>query len=278
MIAVVGVAGFLTDANTNKVNWTLFFIIFGAITLISGIICIFLVPKDTIQPNKNETYIRNIFYGFRPSVIKSNALLYLVLITFAIYSIGIQVFMPYLMVYIQNGLKVVGDNFTVALVIILLTSSIITVVFGLFLDKIGKNKMMIPAILMSVVGCYLMFILDSDMGLYPVMIGGIVLMTGFMISTAVFGAKVRDCTPENEVGLFQGIRMIFLVLIPMVTGPYIGLGVSNIQKITYVNEYSRTVVQPNRFIFLFAGIVMLLAIIPILIIFKKERENADTSK
>ena len=276
MIVVVGVAGFLTV--NDVVNWTLFFVIFGAITLVAGIICIFLIPKDRIVPNKAEPYFKNIFYGFRPSVIKSNALLYVVLITFALYSIGIQVFMPYLMVYIQHGLNIVGDSFTIALVIILLVSSIITVVFGLFMDKIGKNRIMIPALLVTVTGCYLMFILDKSMGMYPVIIGGTVLMTGFMISSAVLGAKVRDYTPENEVGLFQGIRMIFLVLIPMVTGPYIGLGVSYINRIDYVNEYNQTVVQPNQFIFLFAGIVMLLAIIPIIIILKKEKKHEVTTK
>lgn len=276
MIVVVGVAGFLTNDKT--VNWFLFFIIFGSLTLVAGTICIFLIPKDNIVPNKTEPYIKNIFYGFRPSVIKSNGLLYLVLITFALYSIGIQVFMPYLMVYIQHGLNIVGDNFTIALVIILLTSSIITVVFGLFMDKIGKNRIMIPALLVTVTGCYLMFILNKDMGIYPVIIGGTVLMTGFMVSTAVLGAKVRDYTPENEVGLFQGIRMIFLVLIPMVTGPYIGLGVSYINRIDYVNDYKQTVVQPNQFIFLFAGLVMLLAFIPIVIILKKERKKNDSIK
>ena len=276
MIVVVGVNGFLTKEKVT--NWTAFFIIFGVLTLISGIACIFLLPKDTITPNKNEPYIKNIFYGFRPSVIKANPLLYIVLITFAFYSIGIQVFMPYLMVYIQHGLGIVELDFTIALLIILLVSSIITVVFGLFMDKIGKNRIMVPALLVTITGCYLMFIIDKSMGIYPVIIGGTVLMTGFMVSTAVFGAKIRDYTPENEVGLFQGIRMIFLVLIPMVTGPYIGRGVSYINKVTYENDYKQIVVQPNQFIFLFAGLVMLLAIIPIIIIIKKEKNNAVTTK
>ena len=275
MIVVVGVAGVLTDTVTNKVNWTLFFVIFGVLTLLAGTICIFLIPKDTVVANKNETYFKNIFYGFRPTVIKSNSLLYVILLAFMIYSIGIQVFMPYLIVYIQNVLLVVGDTFTIALVAILLIASIITVIFGLFMDRIGKNRIMVPAVLVSIAGCYLMFILDFETGLYPLLISGIVLMTGFMVSTAVFGSKIRDYTPKNEVGLFQGIRMIFLVLLPMVTGPYIGLGVSYIQKTTYTNEYYRVVVQPNRFIFLFAGIVMLLAFIPIYIILKKEKENAS---
>ena len=105
------------------------------------------------------------------------------------------------------------------------------------------------------------------------MIGGTVLMTGYMVGTAILGAKIRDYTPKNEVGLFQGVRMIFFVMIPMVTGPYIGQGVSYINKMEYVNEYGKTVVQPNSFIFLFAAIVIALAVIPTIIMFKKEKDD-----
>ena len=267
MIAVVGLAGALTKDSV--VNWSLFFYIFGGLTTIVGIVCIFLLPKDVCVPNKEEPYIKNIFYGFRPSVIKNNAILYLVLITFAVFSIGIQVFMPYLMVYIQNVLEIKDLNFTITLGVVLITASIVTVVFGLFMDRIGKNKVMLPAIGVAVIGAITFGLVKTQVG---VMICGTILMIGFMVGTAVFGAKIRDYTPEKEVGLFQGVRMIFLVLIPMVTGPYIGMAASYINKTEYVNEYGNTVVAPNQFIFIFAGIVIALAVIPALLVLKKEKD------
>ena len=270
MIAVVGLDGALTAEG--KRNWLVFFLVIGGLTTVVGIISIFLLPKDTVQANKTEPYIKNIFYGFRPKVIKNNPLLYLVLITFMVFSIGIQVFMPYLMVYIDKVLEIKDLNFTITLGVTLILASTITVVFGLFMDKIGKNKIMIPAIIVTVAGAIGMFFVQKNFAMGGVMIAGTIMMSGYMIGTAVLGAKVRDFTPENEVGLFQGVRMIFIVLIPMVTGPYIGRGVSYINAQTYVNEYNQTVIQPNSFIFLFAGLVILLAIIPTLIIIKKERQ------
>ena len=270
MIVVVGLAGFLPKEGY-ATNWTIFFCIIGGLTTIVGIVSVFLLPKDVIEPNKEEPYLKNIFYGFRPSVVKANPILYLVLITFAIFSIGIQVFMPYMMVYIQQVLKIVDMNFTITLGVVLILASIITVVFGLFMDKIGKNKIIIPAICVAVLGGISMFFAKNQVG---VMIAGTVLMSGYMIGTAVLGAKVRDYTPPKEVGLFQGIRMIFLVMIPMVTGPYIGQGVSYINKVEYVNEFGRTVIQPNAFIFLFAGIVLALAVIPTVFVIRKEKQNA----
>ena len=274
MIAVVGLAGALTV--DKHVNWQVFFYIFGGLTSLVGLICIFLIPKENLQPNKDEPYIKNIFYGFRPSVIKNNKMLYIVLSTFAIFSIGIQVFMPYLMVYIQQVLGVVDTDasptFTITLVVVLLTASTITVVFGLFMDRIGKNKVMIPAIGVAVIGAIGMFLVQPGASAQVgVMIAGTVLMTGFMVGTAVFGAKVRDYTPEKEVGLFQGVRMIFLVLIPMVTGPFIGRGVSYINPQYYFNDYGEKTILPNQFVFLFAGIVIALAVLPALYIILKER-------
>lgn len=275
MIAVVGLAGAFPKEGY-ATNWSLFFYIIGGLTTVVGVVSIFLLPKDHIEPNKEEPYVKNIFYGFRPSVIKANPILYMVLVTFALFSIGIQVFMPYLMVYIQQVLLIKDLDFTITLGVVLIVASIITVVFGLFMDKIGKNRIMIPAIGVTVCGGIAMFFVNNQLG---VMLAGTVLMSGYMIGTAVLGAKVRDYTPSKEVGLFQGVRMIFLVMIPMVTGPYIGQGVSYINKVEYVNEFGNTVIQPNAFIFLFAAIVIALAVIPTLFVIRKEKQNAEnTSK
>ncbi len=269
MIAVVGLAGAFPKEGY-ATNWSIFFYIIGGLTTAVGIASIFLLPKDKIEPNKDEPYVKNIFYGFRPSVVKANPILYLVLATFALFSIGIQVFMPYLMVYIQQVLEIKDLDFTITLGVVLIVASIITVVFGLFMDKIGKNRIIIPAIIVTVCGGIAMFFVTGQIG---VMLAGTVLMSGYMIGTAVLGAKVRDYTPKKEVGLFQGIRMIFLVLIPMVTGPYIGQGVSYINKVEYPNEYGRMVVRPNAFIFLFAAIIIALAVIPTIFVIRKEKQN-----
>ena len=272
LIMVVLAGGFLVDDKSNT-HWDIFLYIFGGLTIVAGVVCIFLLPKDIKLPNKEEPYFKNIFYGFRPSVIKQNKMLYIVLIAFMLFNVAIQVFLPYFMVYIQQVLGIQGGDFTVTLGIVLGISCIVTVVFGLFMDKIGKNRIMIPALGVAIIGAIIMFFITKQIG---VIIGGIVLMVGYMVSTAVLGAKIRDYTPENQVGLFQGIRMIFAVLIPMVTGPYIGLGLSQINAHTYTNEYERVVTAPNKFIFLGAVGVLLLAIIPLVFMIlseKKEKEN-----
>ena len=268
MIAVVLLQGMLVRKVSETINdWSLFFYVFGGLTSLVGIVCFFLLPPDVKKPNKEEPYFKNIIYGFRPSVIKENPNLYITLFAFMIFSIGIQVFMPYFMVYIQ---KVLNFDLVMSAGPILGSACVITVVVGVYMDKIGKYKVIFGALGATILGAILLFFFQELGG---VIAGGIILMSGFLLATAVFGAKIRDYTPENEVGLFQGVRMIFAVLIPMVTGPYIGQGASYINGTMYVDDFGQTSIQPNQYIFLFTAIVMLLVFIPIIILLRREKQD-----
>ena len=275
LIMVILVAGFFVDVPVgDPKHWDIFFYIFGGITLVIGIISFFLVPKDVTQPNKEENYFKSIFYGFRPKVVKQNPILYITLIAFMVFNIGLQVFMPYFILYVQNVLHIVDMDFTISLGIVLLGASAITVVFGLFMDKIGKNKIMIPALIVGAVGGLIIFLIPADQGFTKMglIIGGIVLMTGYLVSTAVLGAKVRDYTPVKEVGLFQGVRMIFTVLIPMIIGPLIGRGLCYIGGEPYQNEFEQWVYPPNKWLFFVTGAIFLCAIGPVVWMILKEKK------
>ena len=277
LIAVIVVAGMFVDVKDGSAKrWEIFFYIFGGITLVIGILSFFLAPKDIVKPNKEEPYWKNVFYGFRPKVIKANPILYITLIAFMVFNIGLQVFMPYFILYVQNILGITGDDFTISLGIVLLGASTITVVFGLFMDKIGKNKIMIPALITGAVGGIIITFVPANQGngsIVGLIIGGIILMSGYLISTAVLGAKVRDYTPSKEVGLFQGVRMIFCVLIPMIIGPMvIAEIICRLGGNPYKNEYGVTVYPPNKWLFFVTGVIFALAIIPVIIMIRKERK------
>ena len=276
LIAVIVVAGAFVDVPVgDPKHWDIFFYIFGGITLVIGIISIFLTPKDVCTPNKQDNYWANIIYGFRPKVVKANPILYITLIAFMVFNIGLQVFMPYFILYVQNILGIVDNDFTISLGIVLLGASAITVIFGLFMDKIGKNKIMIPTLIVGAVGGAIIFFIPAMTGVgtqIGLIIGGIILMTGYLISTAVLGAKVRDYTPEKEVGLFQGVRMLFTVLVPMIIGPLIGRGLCYFGGTPYQNEFDQTVYPPNKWLFLVTGIIFALAIIPVIWMIRTEKK------
>ena len=90
------------DENGND-TWHIVFIIIGIAVLISGIVGLFTIKDPVIESKKDEPYFKNIFYGFRPDVIKSNKTLYIILIGFAIFGISLQVYMPYYILYLQHA-------------------------------------------------------------------------------------------------------------------------------------------------------------------------------
>ncbi len=89
------------DPMTQQGRWKEFFTIFGIMVLATGIIS-FVLLKDKKIEKKNVPYFKNLIYGFRPSVIRENPLLYLALCAFCLFSVAVQIFFPYLIIYLQN--------------------------------------------------------------------------------------------------------------------------------------------------------------------------------
>ena len=99
----------------------------------------------------------------------------------------------------------------------------------------------------------------------PVFIGTLVMLCGYLAGMAVFGAMLRDYTPENKAGMFQGQRIIAQVLIPGIIGPAIGAAVLKNAELIQ-NSDGTTSFIPNENIFLaafIAAIVIWLTFIPL---------------
>ena len=97
-------------------------------------------------------------------------------------------------------------------------------------------------------------------------------MSGYMMMSAALGANIRDWTPKDKAGHFQGIRMIFAVLLPMIIGPVIGAEVIRNSDSTYM-ELGQLKTVPTPGIFLAAAAVLLLTAIPVLMLRKSEKKR-----
>ena len=101
MGVVMGIGSF---AQTGAISYKAFFLALGAFVVLCGVIGLFTLEDPEFkapQEEKSSSYWSDLFYGFRPSVIKENSGLYLTLIASALYAIAVQVFFPYMLIYIQ---------------------------------------------------------------------------------------------------------------------------------------------------------------------------------
>lgn len=256
----------LLDPLTQAGEWKKFFFIIGLITILSGILGIFLIPKEKPHPSK-DSWIENILYGFRPSTIRSQKKLYFALLILLVVSIAAQVYMPYLLIYLQNYLQF--TNYVPMLAIVLLGSAVITILGGRLADRHGKMQMFPFYFILAVIGLLLMFFSRSYLF---TTIAALVFMSGSLLLTTLAGAWVKDEIPEHMAGRFQGVRMIFAVLLPMLIGPFVGSMVIHNSGKSYV-ELGVEKQVPSPEIFLAAAIILLFVIIPWIVYKKNDREK-----
>ncbi len=258
LLAVFG--GFMGFDLSKAASWTTIFIIIGVVVLLIGILGIFLIQDPTVNTLENAHYFKNIFYGFSPKVVKNNPVLYLTLLAFAVFGISIQIFMPYLILYYTVSLQM--DNYVLIMAPAIVLASVITALYGRYYDKRGFTAAIIPSMVLLLGGYAVLFVFRS---VAPVFIGSLLMMTGYLTGTAVFGAMLRDHTPANKAGMFQGLRIVGQVLIPGIIGPAIGAAVLK-NAATIVNDDGTTSFIPNQNIFLAAGIAALAVFIVLFLI------------
>ncbi|MBQ4254517.1 MAG: MFS transporter [Bacilli bacterium] len=254
------------SANSVAQSWLIFFLIFGALTTVVGILCFFLMPKDKLEPKRNDNYFKSIVRGFTPKSIKSHPDFYIALIAFLFFNTAVNSFMPYYLVYFTSTIALA--NFYPAMAIILGGSMVVCVIFGFFMDRIGKLKLLIPGVVAMGLGALLLFFAQAEW--WPAVLSATLMMTGYLIGTAVLGATIRDETDTESIGALQGVRMVFAVLIPMLVGSNISLAVFSDQT----TSATGSVLYPDRNMFLVTAIAASLAVIPsVILIVKKIRDR-----
>ena len=255
----------LFDGLTQQGRWKEFFNIFGFAVTGVGLLSLVLVKDEPGLEPRKDSYFKNLLYGLRPSVMRENPELYLSFAAFCVFSVAVQVFFPYLIIYIQNYLGI--TDYAIVLGVVLILASAVSVVSGRYIDRLGKLRFAVPAVAIMLAGLAGMYFARSQAG---VMAAGTVMMGGYMMVSAALGANIRDWTPEGKVGHFQGIRMIFAVMLPMVIGPAIGAAVIKGSDSTYI-ELGQVKTVPTPGIYLAAAAVLLLVFIPIFLLKKKEK-------
>ena len=216
--------------------------------------------------------MRDIFYGFRPSVVKSNPSLYLTLVAVLIYGIACQIFMPYLIIYMKTYLSFDVIEYSVVFGLAILLGALINLYLTRLSDRMNKVKLLYAASGIMSVGLFMMYFFrfdDHTLTLVAFGVAGFVMIVGYIFVSALCGSTVRDYTPEDAVGRLQGVRMVFSVLIPMLIGPWIGNSINAAvgAKLPDAGADAMTTEYiPAPEIFLAAAITMLLifAVIPVL--------------
>ena len=273
LVAILVVFGGFMGFDLNQADsWTAIFGIIGTVVLVIGVAGFFLIRDVPIRTEDNQNYFANIFYGFRPKVVGQNPVFYMTLAAYAVFGIAIQIFMPYLILYYNVSLGM--DNYVLIMAPAIILAAVFTAFYGRVYDKMGFVRAVVPALMLLMAGFVVLYLFKNTALVFA---GSLLMMCGYLAGMAVFGAMLRDHTPENRAGMFQGLRIVGQVLIPGIIGPAIGAWVLRNAE-TVVNDDGTTSFIPNENIFLAALIAAVLiwaVLIPMVRMLKKEASHAD---
>jgi MFS family permease len=263
------------DGITQRGDWALFYMLIGGLVSLGGLLGLFLLKdKPGLAMEKTD-----LLYGFRPGVIKANKQLYRMLVLMGIYCTAQQVFFPYMIIYLEYYLGI--RDYAVLLGAVLTLAAAASILGGRLVDKYGKRRFFYLSGAIFTAGLVLVYLhgvfLKEAGGLPLLGVFAVIMLGGSLLLSLVINAAVRDYTPEAQRGHFNGIRMIFFVLIPMVAGPFIGARIIKSGPV-YLDEFGAAQIIPNAGIFLGAALVALLMFVPMAVVVRQMKAEQAGEK
>lgn len=274
LLFVFGSSYFVDESNFTR--WQIIYCALGLIVLIAGVLGFFLLEDSKKLTKNTHGYWKNLILGFRLSTIKKHAKLYLVLAAFFILCLATEISLPYLFIYLHYDQSLLIANHTVFILvaIALVIASVVSILYGHALDRFGANRFLTPAVIVTFIGLFLLALplfSGALANLFIVFIGILLFLSGDFMVSAHIGNLYRDETPRGSVGVFQGIRVIGTVLLPVTLGAWLGAIIID-NTYTFI-ELGEAQPVPTPWIFLVSAFVLLLIFIPVFFLKKLEKKE-----
>lgn len=97
---------------------------------------------------------------------------------------------------------------------------------------------------------------------WPLLIGVFIVGTGYVVFLQTISVWGKELYPEETKGQFEGIRILFFVLIPMVVAPLLSNPIIK-KSGEIVNEYGLTEYLPTEVLFKWAAVISLITFVPL---------------
>ena len=266
-----------------------FFTVMGLIVIAIGILSIFIMKDaEDLKANKEGSFWQQFAKAFNFKEFFKKKELIAVNVTVAIFFIAFNVYFVHIgNLFIYNYGFTAGDAGVIQGI-----GLIIALLFTIpAINLINKNKsplLLAFAVLVDIIGLVILFLFAADsnpaalisVNNIPLFIGIILVGLGYVLLMQTTMVWCKKLYPENARGQFEGIRIIFFVLIPMVFGPMIADPI--IEKygfdclINYGTDTDPAFLAgkaPTEILFLVSAILVVFTFIPLFIARKHHNER-----
>lgn len=277
------VGGMLVGKND---NYMLLFVVMGVFVIVFGLISMFsLNKKDDVTPSVRGSFWKQFVSVFNFKKFFQLKELVWVNIGVAIFFIGFNVYFAYIGNYIIYYLGYTADMMGIIEAVPLVLAMLTAIPIGVLINKNKHPYIALASILINIAGLMILFPVkaanvDASRIFNPVLWLGIFVVgvgyVGILQTTKVW---TKQLYPADAKGQFEGIWILFFVLIPMIGGSLIGQAVVKTSGEQFLNETSGLMEYiPNGNVFLVGAVVIVLSVIPFLLAAKYHKQRAKAEE
>lgn len=268
--------GLLVGADDNYMR--LFTVIGGSVILL-GIVSLFgMKDVDSLKPSIKGSFSEQFFSIFNIKNYLQHRELVFVNLMLAVYFISFNVYFSHLGNFMIYYLGFTADTMGLIEGVGLIVAMFVTIP-AIKLIKADRSSLLIfVAIILNSIGLLAIGLFVSPTNVDPstiwnpnLMAGMLFVGVGYILFLQTITVWSKRLYPENSRGQFEGIRIVFYVLIPMVIAPLISNPVIK-NSGEFVDEYGFTEYLPTNAVFIAGLIVLLVTLIPLYFADRKHKK------
>ena len=256
-----------------------FVIVFGVISLVS------LNKKDDVAPSVRGSFWQQFVSVFNFKQFFQLKELVWVNVGVAVFFIGFNVYFAYIGNYLIYYLGYTADMMGIIEAVPLVLAMLTAIPIGILINKNKHPIIAVAAILINIIGLLILFPVKAENVDHTQLFNPILWLGIFVVGVGYVGilqtTKVwtKQLYPADAKGQFEGIWILFFVLIPMIGGSLIGQAAVKTGGETFVNaESGLTEYVPNGNVFLVGAAVILLSLIPFLLAARCHKQRAKAER
>lgn len=268
-------------------NYMRLFLVIGLAVILFGIFSFFAIGEDgVISPSKRGGFWEQFFSVFDFKGFFQQKELVCVHIALAIFFIGFNTYFAYIGNYLIYYIGFTADKMGIVEAIPLVLSMLTAIPVSKLLNSNKHISIALCAVVTNVIGLFILFPVKPEMvdpsvifapTNFRLFLGIFVLGMGYIAFLQTMKVWAKQLYPADSRGQYEGIWILFFVLIPMIGGSLMGQWVVQSSGETYINaESGKTEYIPNGNIFLVGACIVILSLIPVLMsrnYFKKRMEE-----
>lgn len=271
------IGGILVGENDNYMR---LFIVMGVFVIVFGVISLLTLNKnDDVTPNKQGTFFNQFLSVFNFKEFFKLKECMLVHVGVAIFFIGFNVYFSYIGNYIIYYLGYTADMMGIIEAVPLVLAMLSAIPVGILINKNKHPILSLVSITINIIGLLILYPvtpdkIDNTKIFNPILWIGIFLVgvgyVGILQTTKVWAKQLY---PVGSKGQFEGIWILFFVLIPMIGGSLIGEAVVKTGGEQFLDEASGQMQYiPNGTIFIVGAAIILFSAIPFILTIKHHKK------